>query len=90
MNTLCTTNTSFRKNKIYQQINLNWYKGPDGSNGKERFFGLAGQPVTSYNGDKESDSIDQLWERGSVFWRTTGDKASDGTGDQNSGSQLRK
>ncbi|MDE7237240.1 MAG: alpha-L-fucosidase, partial [Paramuribaculum sp.] len=31
--TLCTTNTSFRKNKIYQQINLNWYKGPDGSNG---------------------------------------------------------
>ena len=38
---LCTTNTSFRKNKIYQQINLNWYKGPDGSNGKERFFGLA-------------------------------------------------
>lgn len=52
--TLCTTNTSFRKNKIYQQINLNWYKGPDGSNGKERFFGLAGQPVTSYNGDKEA------------------------------------
>ena len=51
---LCTTNTSFRKNKIYQQINLNWYKGPDGSNGKERFFGLAGQPVTSYNGDKEA------------------------------------
>ena len=52
--TLCTTNTSSRKNKIYQQINLNWYKGPDGSNGKERFFGLAGQPVTSYNGDKEA------------------------------------
>ena len=52
--TLCTTNTSFRQNKIYQQINLNWYKGPDGSNGKERFFGLAGQPVTSYNGDKEA------------------------------------
>lgn len=44
----------FQKNKIYQQINLNWYKGPDGSNGKERFFGLAGQPVTSYNGDKEA------------------------------------
>lgn len=52
--TLCTSNTSFRKNKIYQQINLNWYKGADGSNGNERFFGLAGQPVTSYNGDKEA------------------------------------
>ena len=52
--TLCTSNTSFRKNKIYQQINLNWFKGEDGSNGKERFFGLAGQPVTSYNGDKEA------------------------------------
>lgn len=51
---LCTTNTVFRKNKILQQINLNWYKGEDGSNGKERFFGLAGQPVTSYNGDKEA------------------------------------
>ena len=52
--TLCTSNTSFRKNKIYQQINLNWGKGADGSNGNERFFGLAGQPVTSYNGDKEA------------------------------------
>lgn len=52
--TLCTTVTSFRKNKIYQQINLNWGKGADGSNGNERFFGLAGQPVTSYNGDKEA------------------------------------
>lgn len=51
---LCTTVTSFRGNKIYQQINPNWYKGPDGSNGKERFFGLAGQKVTSYNGDKEA------------------------------------
>lgn len=52
--TLCTSNTSFRKNKIYQQINLNWGKCADGSNGNERFFGLAGQPVTSYNGDKEA------------------------------------
>jgi len=52
--TLCTTVTSFRENMIYQQINLNWYKGPDGSNGKERFFGLAGNPVASYNGDKEA------------------------------------
>ncbi|MFG6348002.1 MAG: N,N'-diacetylchitobiose phosphorylase [Lachnospiraceae bacterium] len=52
--TLCTSNTSFRKNKIYQQINLNWGKGADGSNGNERFFGLAGQHVTSYNGDKEA------------------------------------
>lgn len=52
--TLCTSNTSFRKNKIYQQINLNWGKGADGSNGNERFFSLAGQPVTSYNGDKEA------------------------------------
>lgn len=51
---LCTTNTVFLGNKILQQINLNWYKGEDGSNGKERFFGLAGQPVTSYNGDKEA------------------------------------
>ena len=52
--TLCISNTSFRKNKIYQQINLNWFKAEDGSNGKERFFGLAGQPVTSDNGDKEA------------------------------------
>ncbi len=52
--TLCTTVTSFRTNKIYQQINPNWYKGEDGSNGKERFFGMAGQSVTSYNGDKEA------------------------------------
>lgn len=51
---LCTTNTLFLGNKILQQINLNWYKGPDGSNGKERFFGMAGQKVTSYNGDKEA------------------------------------
>lgn len=51
---LCTTNTVFLDNKILQQINLNWYKGPDGSNGKERFFGMAGQKVTSYNGDKEA------------------------------------
>ena len=51
---LCTTNTVFLGNKILQQINLNWYKGPDGSNGKERFFGMAGQKVTSYNGDKEA------------------------------------
>ena len=52
--TLCISNTSFRRNKIYQQINLNWGKEADGSNGNERFFGLAGQPVTSYNGDKEA------------------------------------
>lgn len=51
---LCISNTVFKKNKILQQINLNWYKGEDGSNGKERFFGLAGQPVKSYNGDKEA------------------------------------
>ncbi len=39
-------------NMILQRINENWYKNEQGDNGKERFFGMAGAPVTSYNGDK--------------------------------------
>lgn len=52
--TLFISQTDFQKNKIVQTINLNWDKGEDGFNGRERFFGLAGAPVTSYNGDKAS------------------------------------
>ena len=39
-------------NMILQRINENWYKNEQGDNGKERFFGMAGAPITSYNGDK--------------------------------------
>ncbi len=52
--TLCISQTSFRDNLIYQQININAEKREDGTNGLERFFGLAGNPVASYNGDKEA------------------------------------
>lgn len=46
------TRTSFEGNKILQHINENDWKDPaTGSNGKERFFGMVGAPVTAYNGD---------------------------------------
>ncbi len=50
--TLFITRTYFKGNKILQKINENFYKNEEGSNGKERFFGLAGAEVESYNGDK--------------------------------------
>ncbi len=50
--TLFITKTYFKGNKIQQMINENHCKNAEGSNGRERFFGLAGAKVTSYNGDK--------------------------------------
>ena len=50
--TLFITRTYFKGNKILQTINENVGKDASGSNGRERFLGLAGAPVTSYNGDK--------------------------------------
>lgn len=50
--TLFITKTEFFGNKILQYINQNHYKNAEGTNFRERFFGLAGAPVASYNGDK--------------------------------------
>lgn len=51
--TLFITRTYFKDdNKILQMINENFYKNAEGSNGKERFFGISGAKVASYNGDK--------------------------------------
>lgn len=50
--TLFITRTYFKDNKIVQTINENCNKAVNGSTGKERFLGLAGAKVTSYNGDK--------------------------------------
>ncbi len=51
--TLFITRTYFKDdNKILQMINENFYKNGEGSNAKERFFGMAGAKVESYNGDK--------------------------------------
>lgn len=48
------TRTYFKGNKILQAMNENMWKTETGSNNKERFFGLVGADVTSYNGDKEA------------------------------------
>lgn len=50
--TLFISRTYFKGNKILQVINENTDKREDGSNGQERFFGLAGAPVESYSGDR--------------------------------------
>ena len=42
--------TSFEGNKILQHLNENEKKRPDGTNGKERFFGMVGADVVGYNG----------------------------------------
>lgn len=52
--TLFITKTYFKNNKILQTINENCNKKVNGSNRRERFFGQAGEAVTSYNGDKDS------------------------------------
>lgn len=49
--TLFITRTYFDNDKIVQKINENW-KYDDGCT--TRFFGQAGQPVASYNGDKQA------------------------------------
>lgn len=51
--TLFITKTYFKENKILQTINENTGKNQEGSNHKERFFGIVGQEVSSYNGDRE-------------------------------------
>ncbi len=50
--TLFITKTYFKGNKILQTMNENHYKNAEGTNYKERFFGLAGAEIASYNGDK--------------------------------------
>lgn len=53
--TLFITRTYFKTNKILQLINENVNRHAiNGSNSSSRFFGLAGQRVASYCGDKES------------------------------------
>lgn len=52
--TLFITRTSFESNKILQHINENSGKDASGSNHRERFFGLANQPVSAYNGNLDS------------------------------------
>lgn len=52
--TLFITRTRFLGNKIVQSINENVGKDATGSNHRERFIGLCGAPVTSYNGDKDA------------------------------------
>ena len=52
--TLFITRTTFEGNKILQHINENSGKDSTGSNHRERFFGLANQPVSAYNGNLDS------------------------------------
>lgn len=52
--TLFITRTYFKGNKILQAVNENVDKRQDGSNGRERFLGLAGAEVASYNGDRSA------------------------------------
>ena len=50
--TLFITRTYFKGNKILQTINENCHKECNGSNALDRFLGLVGSEVASYNGDK--------------------------------------
>jgi cellobiose phosphorylase len=52
--TLFITRTYLKGNKILQTINENEKKNEEGTNNRERFFGLVGAPIKSYNGDKTS------------------------------------
>ena len=47
------TRTEFHDNFLLEQINEFNYPNPDGTTGRERFFGLAGAPVASYTGRRE-------------------------------------
>ena len=47
------TVTEFHQDHILQRINQFCDLNADGENGRERFFGLAGAPVTSYTGRRE-------------------------------------
>lgn len=48
------TKTEFMGNMILQRINQNESKRSDGTNGRERFFGLVGAKVNAYDGDLTS------------------------------------
>ena len=48
------TRTTFEENKIVQHINENSGKQADGSNHRERFFGMVGSDVCGYCGDLDS------------------------------------
>lgn len=48
------TRTDFKENFILQHINEYCHVNQDGSNGSERFFGVAGAPVVSYTGQREA------------------------------------
>ena len=50
--TLFITKTYFKGNRIIQTINENDGKNEEGTNHRERFFGITGAPVESYNGSK--------------------------------------
>ena len=52
--TLFITRTSFEGNMIVQHINENSGKDAEGSNWRERFFGVVGAPVSAYNGSLDS------------------------------------
>ena len=52
--TLFITRTSFEQNKILQHINENSGKDETGSNHRERFFGMVGEPVSAYCGSLSS------------------------------------
>ncbi|MBO7662676.1 MAG: N,N'-diacetylchitobiose phosphorylase [Clostridia bacterium] len=47
------TKTEFHDDFILEQINEFNYPNPDGTTGRERFFGLAGAKVASYTGRRE-------------------------------------
>ncbi|MBE5786307.1 MAG: N,N'-diacetylchitobiose phosphorylase [Clostridiales bacterium] len=47
------TRTDFKGDFILQHINEFCHVKPDGSNGSERFFGVAGAPVASFTGSRE-------------------------------------
>ncbi len=48
------TRTEFARDHILQHINEHCNVRPDGENGAERFFGLAGAPVASYTGQRSA------------------------------------
>ena len=52
--TLFITRTYLKGNKIIQTVNENDGKNEEGTNYRERFFGMVGAPITSYNGNKLS------------------------------------
>ena len=52
--TLFITRTSFEGNKIVQHINENSGRDETGSNHRERFFGMVGEPVSKYSGSLSS------------------------------------